>query len=74
MLASHFACTDTVIQNWQTPEVNVESYDLEYTCAEIEKLKSANRWKFQNMSINHDAPFFQNWVVDCEMAKSCSEI
>ena len=25
------------IQNWQTPEINVESYDLEYTGAYIEK-------------------------------------
>ncbi|CAG0942721.1 hypothetical protein BROC_01976 [Candidatus Brocadiaceae bacterium] len=33
----------TVIQNWQTPEVNGESdhFDL-YSCAWIEKLKSAN--------------------------------
>jgi hypothetical protein len=39
MLASHFACTDTVIQNWQTLDVNVESYGIEHTCACIEKLK-----------------------------------
>jgi len=38
-----------VIQNWQTPEVNVDCYDLDlYTCAWIDKLKSANRWKYQS--------------------------
>jgi hypothetical protein len=42
-----------VIQNWQTPEVNVESYGIDlYTCAWIEKLKSVNRGNIKAMSIH----------------------
>jgi hypothetical protein len=30
--AAHFAKPENVIQNWQTPEVNVESYDFDLFC------------------------------------------
>lgn len=54
--AAHFAKPENVIQNWQTPEVNVESYDFDlYTCAWIEKVKSANRWKYQSHEHPPDA-------------------
>lgn len=42
----------TVIQNWQTPEVNVESYDFDlYTCAWIEIRTQANQSDANTTSI-----------------------